>query len=280
GADTRHRLAMHGDDRFTLVRFEAAGAFTGSSEAGENITIATATGRLDWEIGDERGTSSEAFLRNPSGLGFSHFGPMIMFGAFLRRAQLTEFAHALYGVDDVPLRFDGSRAASPEHAQQIAALLRYADGIADGALFDDDIVRSLLYRRIAVGILESFRLQGDRPIRARGMADRARRFRSAMGYIGDRAATAITPEDVAVATGLGSRELDDIFRGHSADGADLEQSIARARLDAVHRELRLADPDEQTVRTISARFGFTSPTQLNVLYQRAYGTTPGRTLHA
>lgn len=269
---------MHGDDRFALVRFEAAGAFSGSTESDDRITVAAATGRLDWEVGDERGTSADVFLPNTDGMTFAHFGPMIMVSAFVKRARVTELGRARYGVDDLPLRFDGSRPVSVAHGDRIAALLRYADQIGETPVFDDEVVRSLILRRLSIGILESYRLRGDREILARGQADRARRYRAAVRVIEEEAATAITPEDVALAVGLGSRELDDIFRGHSSGGADVMQSIARARLEVVHRSLQAADPLRETVRAIAASYGFTNPSRFNVLYQRAYGTTPGRTL--
>lgn len=55
--------------------------------------------------------------------------------------------------------------------------------------------------------------------------------------------------------------------------------LRRVRLDGLHRDLMLADPDHTTAAELAGRWGFAYPGRVVTGYRARYGVTPTQTLH-
>jgi AraC-like DNA-binding protein len=166
-----------------------------------------------------------------------------------------------------------------QHGQYFGALLVMAQQTAETDLFAEPILRASLYRALAVALLESYRLIGDRRGRTITAEGRLRRYRLAQQFIDDHASLPITVEDVARAAGASTLELEDIFRGHSPSAHGISASLRRTRLAAAHDDLVKADPTlGDTVRDIAERWGYADPSTFAKHYRTAYGVNPKQVL--
>lgn len=276
-ADPRYRLNIDGDERFSLARLQLQGGLVGENEPDDTISVPYAlSGIVRWRVGDEIGAANLPWLQGvdrPTQVEVP--GAMKEVVAYLRKEPLLRLGRALYGDDDFRLEFDGSTPISDERAAFLAATLQYADQLAGAWAFEEPLIRSTLYRNIAIGVFETFRLRGDPPARAISAEGRLRRYRVATQFIDDHASLPITPEDAASAAGVGTRELDEIFRGYSPLGVSVGQQLRATRLAAAHADLVRGDPSAgDTVRAIAQRWGFASPSEFARLYRQVYDRNP------
>ncbi|MDR7185486.1 hypothetical protein J2X85_002520 [Microbacterium trichothecenolyticum] len=164
--DPRHRLRLDGDARFSLLRLEVAGEMWGTNEPDDTITVPyPVSGRMDWEVGEERGTGNLPWLQGTTTPTFSNFGPVVEYATFFQKPPLLAFGRALYGDDRFVLRFDGSTARSIPHEQMLAETLNLAYEIASTDAFEQPLVRASPYRLLAVTVFHTFRLEGDHQAR-------------------------------------------------------------------------------------------------------------------
>jgi AraC-like DNA-binding protein len=197
------------------------------------------------------------------------------FALFLKQEPLEAFGRAFYGDDRFRLDFDDPLPVDPQHGRYFGALLVMAQQTAETDLFAEPILRASLYRSLAVTLLESYRLAGDRRGSTITAEGRLRRYRLAEQFIDDYASLPITVEDVARAVGASTFELEEIFRGHSPSGHSISASLRRTRLAAAHEDLVRADPTlGDTVRDIAHRWGYADPSTFAKHYRTAYGVNP------
>lgn len=281
-ADLRHRLEVHGDDRFSVAVFDVAGSMTGVNAPDDTITIPFATsGQFGWSAGDETGAGTTPFMQSTTAETTAAFGPMHQLNLFLPKGPLTTIGQALYG-DAFALAFDGSTAVSPTSAATVASALRLAASTAAMPdVFDTPMIRHSLYRHLAVVVLESFRLRGDRSARSLSAEGRQRAYRVACRFIDDFASLPIGPEDAARAAGLPLADLEEVFRGHAPAGTTVVGHIRAVRLAAAHADLLRTDPSHgETVRSVALRWGFPNPAAFARQYRLTYGVPPKQTLNS
>ena len=97
-------------------------------------------------------------------------------------------------------------------------------------------------------------------------------LRKAVAFIESEAARPIRLADIADAAGIGGRALQyDFVRHHHTTPMRYLRSVRLAR---AHRDLQAADPNDETVASIAARWGFSSPGRFAMQYRSAYGRAP------
>lgn len=275
GADPSIRLDVRGEERFSLLHFAVAGQVSGRNQPDDTITvILPLSGSIGWSVGDETGSGLAPFLQgtvHETTVELEGFTELV---AFIPKAPLRELGGALFGDEVFDLAFDGVRTVDAVRARFLASTLHYARDVAQSEAFEHPLIRATVFRQLATAVFESFRLRTDTRTRARSAASRMHSYRIASRFIDDFASLPITPEDAARTVGVGTAELDAIFRGYSVLGTDVTQQIQLTRLSAAHADLRAAEPSTQTVRGIAARWGFADPAVFSRLYRRTYGRNP------
>ena len=101
-------------------------------------------------------------------------------------------------------------------------------------------------------------------------------LRRAVAFIQDNADADIGLEDIAAAVNVSPRSVQYAFRRHLST-TPLEY-LRRVRLDRAHRELKAADPANDTVTAIAGRWGFGHAGRFSVAYKASFGTAPSDTL--
>ncbi len=274
--DLRHHLRFDGDERFSIVRLEVFGELSGTNEPDDTITVPYAVvGRMDWSVGDELGRANLPWLQGTSSETFSRFGPVVELATFLPKEPLLQFGRAFFGDERFRLSFEGAAPVSQLHARHLATAIRHIHAVASTEIFEHGLVRATLYRYLAIGVLDGFRLRGDRRAWSMTAEGRQRRYRIAARFLEEHASLPITVEDAASAAGVSAEELERIFRGHSPSNLSVQEHLERTRLSAAHTDLVNGDPTRgDTVREIAYRWGFASPLRFARLYRRDYGVSP------
>lgn len=280
GVDLRHRLESDGDERFSFLRFRLAGEFEASNEPDDTVTITSVTsGWMHWRTGEERGDGALPWMQSVTRPTSSRFGTLDEIALFLKQEPLLALGRALYCDERFRLDFDGALPVDEGHGRYFAELLASARGVATTDAFDEPLLRAALYRHVAVALLQSFRLRGDRAAAVLTAEGRLRRYRIAARFLEDHASLPITVEDAAQAAGVPSSDLEGIFRAHSPSGRGVADSLRAVRLAAAHDDLVRGDPTRgDTVRQIAHRWGFPDPSGFARRYRSTYGVAPKRVL--
>ena len=92
-------------------------------------------------------------------------------------------------------------------------------------------------------------------------------LRHAVAFIHESADADIGLEDIAAAVSVSPRSVQYAFRRH-LDTTPLEY-LRRVRLDRAHRDLKAADPANDTVTAIAGRWGFTHAGRFSLAYKAA-----------
>ncbi|MGQ7296449.1 helix-turn-helix transcriptional regulator [Quadrisphaera sp. KR29] len=276
GADLSHRVRLDGDERFSLLHLQVAGAFEATNEPDDTLTVVyVRSGSLEWETAGQRGTSALPWMQGLTTPTLGRLDTADEFALFLKRGPLTALGRTLYGDNRFRLDVDSPLPIDEQHGRYFADLLVMAQQTAQTDLFTEPVLRASLYRSLAVTLLESFRLTGDRRGRTMTAEGRLRRYRLARQFIDDHASLPITVEDVARAVDASTVELEEVFRGHSPSGRTVSATLRRTRLAAAHEDLLKADPTAgDTVRAIAHRWGYPDPSTFAKHYRAAYGTNP------
>ena len=101
-------------------------------------------------------------------------------------------------------------------------------------------------------------------------------IRHAAELIEQHASEPLTVEDIAEATGLSVRAMQDGFRKFLATTP--MNYLRNVRLDRVHGELVEADPATTTVTDVAVRWGLLHPGRFSVQYRERFGESPSATL--
>ncbi|MBS9373636.1 helix-turn-helix domain-containing protein [Rhodococcus sp. B50] len=97
-------------------------------------------------------------------------------------------------------------------------------------------------------------------------------LRKAVAFIESEAARPIRLADIAAAAGVGARALQYDFVRHLHTTPI--RYLRSVRLDGAHQDLQAADPKHETVASIAARWGFSSPGRFATQYRSVYGRSP------
>jgi AraC-like DNA-binding protein len=191
---------------------------------------------------------------------------------------LLRFARADLGRDRFALRATAYAPVSPEaatHWRRVAELVR--ERMRDG-LADEPLIGEALRQLLMAAYLHAFPTTWSEAHAPRdGHHAVPASIRRAIDYIERHAHEPIGVTDIAVASGLSVRGLQDAFRRNlDASPADY---LRRLRLDRVRQDLLAADPlSGATVAGIARRWGFVHLGRFAQTYRTAFGELPGSTL--
>lgn len=277
GWPTFSRIEQWGvqDDRFTLSFLAFAGGYTSLADTDE-FNIAAASSSCPWEEGRDSGdfgTSPKLF--RPGHPTSVVVGDAAVRNVVLGRRTLERTARLLYGQDDLVVAFDGGETVGPEAGRAWLRVVEVAHQYARAGALGNELVRSSLYRLLAVTALESFRLHADRHALRLSAERRAAIHRKAAEFFREYASLPVTIEDAAEAAGASVPELVLAFRAHELDGATPTAYLRDVRLAAALDDLRAGDPTlGDTVREIAVRWGFGSASRFAQLFRAKYGINP------
>ena len=103
-------------------------------------------------------------------------------------------------------------------------------------------------------------------------------LRNAIAFIQENADADIGLDDIAAAVNVSPRSVQYAFRRNL--GTTPLEYLRRVRLDRAHRDLKAADPANDTVTAIAGRWGFSHAGRFSLAYKAAFGTAPSDTLRA
>jgi AraC-like DNA-binding protein len=191
---------------------------------------------------------------------------------------LPRFARTDLGSDGFDLRTLSTAPVSAEAAanwRSTARLVqeRMLDGLADEPLIGESLRQVLM-----AAYLHAFPTTwSEAHVPRDGHRAVPAAVRRAVDYMERHASEPIGVADVAAASGLSVRGLQDAFR-RNLDASPAEY-LRRLRLDRVRQDLLAADPlSGATVGAIARRWGFAHLGRFAQTYRTAFGEQPGSTL--
>lgn len=265
-----------GDEAFSLRRLDWACRAEIVYEA-DRYFVATSTPGYAWRIGSRSGEYSvepgivqpgEELVGRPDDTELH----LLAFDA----AVLTETARAIYGDDELTVRFAGAGAVSPRMREYWLATLRWS--LTQVPVLSEPLVRAHVYRALASATLEAFPLIGDPRERRASALEQASIYTSATAWIDDHASLPVTIDDAARAVGTSTRGLRRAFAANGQLASTPEDYLIAARVSAAHSDLVDADPSSASVTQIARRWGFADVAEFVRAYRAAYRSDPERTL--
>jgi len=195
-----------------------------------------------------------------------------------RRALTQELGHLL---DRPPRRTPslslGLDVSTGRGARWLALVQSLAGDLADeDALIRQPMVAAPFAHSVLAGLLLAARHEYSDELFAPVPAVGQPTVRAAQAYIEANAAQPLTVTDIATATGVSVRGLQQGFQ-RSLDMSPMRY-LRQVRLREAHRELRTADPTATTVGDVAARWGFRHQGRFAAEYRRRYGCPPAETL--
>ncbi|MCC4250322.1 MULTISPECIES: helix-turn-helix transcriptional regulator [Microbacterium] len=191
-------------------------------------------------------------------------------------AHLTETARAIYGDDDLSVRFDGTGPVSPRMRDYWLATVRWS--LTQLPLLFEPLVRAHVHRALASATLEAFPLAGDPRERRASALEQAAIYATATSWMDDHASLPITAADAARAAGTSASGLRRAFAANGSLARTPEDYLSQARISAAHSELVAFDPTLSTVGEVALRWGFVDLPSFAAAYRSAYGADPQTTL--
>jgi AraC-like DNA-binding protein len=189
------------------------------------------------------------------------------------------YVQSVAGLGDRPLEFYGTRPVSDGAARRWGETVnRMLDDVirTDGAL-DNILLRDASSREMARMLLRTFASNALDPMLESGETAAFAAVRRALEFIETNAAQPITLDEIAAAARLSPRGVQAAFQRHL--GRSPMEHLRRIRLDAVHQELRAADPFAGvTVAAVAQRWGFSHLGRFAAAYRAQYGAPPRQTL--
>ncbi|MGY1771696.1 AraC family transcriptional regulator [Blastococcus sp. SYSU D00813] len=194
--------------------------------------------------------------------------------------EIARRAAARSGTDPADFRFESMRPLSPGLGRYCGDTLRYVHSLfrGDTPAISEPLVLAGAVDTAAAAVLAAFPSTGTTAGHTGdGGGAHPAAVRRSTDFIDAHAGEPLTLADIAEASGIGSRALQEAFRRH------LDETptgyLRRVRLERAHRELLAADPGSGvTVASVAARWGFAHPGRFAGLYQQSYGRSPQQTL--
>lgn len=260
-----------GDERFALGELRVRGGYRAAADVAA-VTIAVAERGYRWSIGDARGDAVDPVLFQPGAPMSCEVSDAQVRVVVLPLPALTDVARTVYNDDRIDVRFDAERIPDAALRRAWRSTVDWAFGSTAG--LSSELVRTSVFRALAVTTLEAFPLAGDRRHRAGSTRRLHLAYRRAVRFLEDHASLPITVVDAASAAGVSSAELDRAFHAYAPPGHTPAAHLLAVRLDAAHSDLRKAHVAEPSlVREIAHRWGFTEHS-LTRHHVRAYGIAP------
>ncbi|EFL08293.1 hypothetical protein SSMG_03964 [Streptomyces sp. AA4] len=178
---------------------------------------------------------------------------------------------------DRPVRLLDRRpvdASAAQHLRAAAAHLR-DDVLGVPGVGENPLAVATAARYFAVAVLNAFphTASAERP--GDGLDAHSRTLRRAISFIEANLDRSVEIGEIAAAARVSARAVQLAFRRHL--GTTPMAYLRRARLDRARAELRAAQPEEDTVARIAARWGY-APSVFAAHYRAAYGESPSATL--
>ncbi|MEU4194200.1 helix-turn-helix domain-containing protein [Kribbella sp. NPDC026611] len=180
---------------------------------------------------------------------------------------------------DAPVRLLDHRPHSRAAARQLSQTIAYLgdDVLANPHVQASPVLLASLSQLLAASVLAAF---PNTAMAEPGVVDRRdahpRTVQRALAFMESHLDQGIGIADIATAAGVTVRAVQIAFRTHL--GTTPLDHLRRLRLAEVRTELLAADPSEQTVAQVAARWGFHHHGRLAAAYQQAYGELPSATL--
>ncbi|HEX6352847.1 AraC family transcriptional regulator [Actinophytocola sp.] len=175
---------------------------------------------------------------------------------------------------ELPLSLD---VASGAGARWLALVQSLSEDLADEhALIRHPVVAAPFAHSVLAGLLLAARHEFSDELTAPAPSVGQPTVRAAQAFIEANAAKPLTVTDIARATGVGVRGLQQGFQ-RTMDMSPMRY-LRQVRLREAHRELRVADPANTTVGDIAARWGFHHQGRFAAEYRQRYGCQPAETL--
>lgn len=195
-------------------------------------------------------------------------------------AALDEFASDHFGVSGLRVRFSGNFALTRELERSWRALSAYVRNIvfATDEVLENRLIRDSSFGMVAAAALATFPNNTlDLPDANDGLSAVPAAVRRAIAFMEDRIAQPISLEDIAGASRLSPRGLQDAFI--RIVGVSPTRYLRRMRLEAAHADLVNADSTAgDTVAVIARRWGFAHLARFSARYRQEYGEYPADTL--
>lgn len=181
-------------------------------------------------------------------------------------------------VADPSIQLTGSVATSPLATQRLAKGIDYAHRlITRGAAETNPVLAAGLARYLVNLILATFP-STSRQEPAGDDRCGSKSMRRAAAFIDENAHTDISLGDIATATYVTPRTLQNMFRRHR-DCTPMEY-VRRVRLGYAHLDLLAGDPTTVTVGDIARRWGFGHVGRFSGYYRQTYSQSPHVTLRS
>jgi AraC-like DNA-binding protein len=190
--------------------------------------------------------------------------------------------HELEQLLDRPVRRSptmalGMDVGTGRGARWLALVQALAADLADeNALIRQPMVAAPFAHSVVAGLLLATRHEYSDELAAPVTPVSQPTVRTAQAFIEANAAKPLTVVDIAKATGVGVRGLQQGFQ-RTLDMSPMRY-LREVRLREAHRELLAADPAATTVGDVAAKWGFRHQGRFAAEYRRRYGYGPLRTL--
>lgn len=291
-----HRLLIRGSQEHFRYRQTTASAGTlgvhalehtmGVREEVDPVQAAwigvVARGRLALaHTGEETRARPGDVVLFPQGVRFTLEWPVLELRIVgLPHEELARRAAARSGIDPADFRFHNMAPLSAALGRHCANTIGYLRSLfaGDAPPVAEPLILAAAVDTAAAAVLTSFpnNAATDAPGGPAGHAAPAA-VRRAVDYIDAHADRPLTLGEIAAASGIGGRALQQAFRQHR--DTTPTAYLRDARLERAHRELQAADPTRgATVAGIATRWGFAHRGRFAAAYRQAYGRSPQQTL--
>jgi AraC-like DNA-binding protein len=171
----------------------------------------------------------------------------------------------------------GLDVASGSGARWLALVRSLSEDLADEhALIRHPVVAAPFAHSVLAGLLLAARHEYSDELTTPAPSVGQPTVRAAQEFIEANAGRPLTVTDIARATGVGVRGLQQGFQ-RTLDMSPMRY-LRQVRLREAHRELRLADPAHTTVGDVASRWGFAHQGRFAAEYRQRYGCQPAQTL--
>ena len=197
--------------------------------------------------------------------------------AALSKVLVAGLAESGPGRAAPPVRFTGYQPESAGAARFWDDTYTFVRQLAGTPAADEPLVAGSAARLLAAAALSTFPNTSvtDPTVQDRHDAHPVT-LRRAVAFIEDNAGHDISPADVAAAAFVSVRAVQLAFRRHL--GLSPMAYLRRVRLHQAHRALLGADPAQETVSAVAARWGFTNHSRFAMHYRAAFGVASSETL--
>ena len=177
-----------------------------------------------------------------------------------------------------PIEFDQSRTFAFAEAATLTRVVRMLcdDLRGDSSALDHTLVHDRFAAALAAALLIGLPHNHIRAIEAAEKPIAPAAVRRAERFIEENAANAVGLTDVACATGVSARALQQAFR-RFRETTPMAQ-LRGLRLERARRALAETGPDGGSVTSVAAAHGFGSLSQFEVNYKARFGEPPSETL--